>query len=314
MEQSPLLMRLLLKDHTTSRGEEWNNIFWATDDYEHLGSAYSYEAPILPELITGENNHVIKPRVFKARERQIERSREMAEVFTPAWVCNHQNNLIDDAWFGREDVFNHSNHDKTWDVNEEKIEFPEGMTWHDYVLARRLEITCGEAPYMVSRYDSTTGEEIPIARRIGLLDRKLRVVSENTEGSGEWLRWAKIAFQNVYGYEWQGDSLLIARENLLMTFLEYYRARFGKDPSVKSMETIAYIVSWNFWQMDGLKGVIPMSCKDQVERDLLGETVVTPCRGCKENNDLYHNGIYCKIRTWPQKEVVRFVDLIHPEL
>ena len=27
-------------------------------------------------------------------------------MFTPSWVCNAQNNLIDDAWFGRKGVFN----------------------------------------------------------------------------------------------------------------------------------------------------------------------------------------------------------------
>ena len=46
----------LLKDHTTQK-----NIFWATNDYEQLGEAYGYDKPILPELITGENNHIIMP-------------------------------------------------------------------------------------------------------------------------------------------------------------------------------------------------------------------------------------------------------------
>lgn len=45
----------------------------------------------------------------------------------------------------------------------------------------RLEISCGEAPYLVSRYDSVTGKTIKIKNRIGLLDRKLRIVSENIE-------------------------------------------------------------------------------------------------------------------------------------
>jgi hypothetical protein len=30
----------------------------------------------------------------------------MAEVFTPSWICNAQNNLIDNTWFGRDNVFN----------------------------------------------------------------------------------------------------------------------------------------------------------------------------------------------------------------
>lgn len=310
MELSPALMYALLKDHTASTKENQVNIFWATDDYEAMGEAYSFHSPIMPELITGENGNVIMPRVLKARETQIERSREMAEVFTPSWICNYQNNLIDKAWFGRDDVFNALNPDHTWEVNENKIEFPACKTWRDYVRDKRMEITCGEAPYMVSRYDSTTGEEIPLEQRIGLLDRKLRVVSENTEKSGDWLMWAQAAFKSVYGYEWQGDNLLIARENLLMTFWDYYQAKFGERPLPRSLEFIAYIVSWNFWQMDGLKGVIPHSCKNIVDADLLGDTVVTPCPGCEDGKLSEHNGIYCRIRTWRAKETIRFIDLL----
>ena len=54
-------------------------------------------------------------------------------------------------------------------------------TVYTSVVAFRLEISCGEAPYLVSRYDTVTGETIPISQRIGLLDRKLRVISENTD-------------------------------------------------------------------------------------------------------------------------------------
>lgn len=310
MELSPLLMQTLLKDHTTSTKEKQVNIFWATDDYNELGAGYHYPSPILPELITGDRGNVIMPRVLKNRERQIERSREMAEVFTPSWVCNYQNNLVDKAWFGRDDVFNHLNDDHTWQVNKEKIVFPAGKTWRDYVRDKRLEITCGEAPYMVSRYDSTTGEEIPLEHRVGLLDRKLRVVSENTEKSGDWLKWAQVAYQSVYGYEWQGDNLLIARENLLMTFLDYYRDKFGKDPIVRSLQYIAYLISWNFWQMDGLKGVVPHSCHDTTLRNLFGETDIIPCPGCKNDRVQEHNGIYCQIRTWRGDMKIRFIDLL----
>ena len=50
---SPEVLTTLLRDHTTGR-----NIFWATHDYEALGSAYDYHAQILPELITGEHGMV----------------------------------------------------------------------------------------------------------------------------------------------------------------------------------------------------------------------------------------------------------------
>lgn len=54
------------------------------------------------------------------------------------------------------------------------------MTWKSYVKYTRLEMTCGEALYLVSRYDNTTGEYFSVRQRVGLLDRKLRVVGENT--------------------------------------------------------------------------------------------------------------------------------------
>ena len=316
-ELSPELLTAMLKDHTLSSEGHQVNIFWATDNYAERGTGYQYSDQITVERITGENGMVIVPRSVKSRQQQQQRSREMAEVFTPSWICNAQNNLVDAAWFGREDVFNTENADHTWTVNPSPITFPEGKTWRDYVRNTQLEITCGEAPYIVSRYDTVSGEPIPIEKRIGLLDRKLRVVSENVNTSTDWLKWAQIAFQNVYGFEWQGDNLLLARENLLMTFVDYYKAKFGKDPQLKSLQYIAYIISWNFWQMDGLKGVVPGSCGERREivADLFGETeVVSQCNGCKNGNIREHNGTYCLIRDWgaktENKKKIRFIDLL----
>ena len=284
LELSAEVLDTLLRDHTTGK-----NIFWATHDYEALGSEYDYHAPILPELITGEHGMVIRPRVFKSKELQNDRAKDMAEVFTPSWVCNAQNNLVDEAWFGRKDVFN--------------------------VEDSAMEMTCGEAPYLVSRYDATTGDPIPIGQRIGLLDRKLRVVGENTETSGEWLDWVQIAYKNIYGFEWQGDNLLLAREALLWTFIEYYQAKFCKAPLLKSINYIAYIISWNLFQMDGLKGVVPESCRNGVTekiQTLFGdEEQIVNCTGCQQENIRKHNGTYCLIRDWSnEKKKIRFIDLI----
>lgn len=316
-EFSPELLSALLKDHSLSTQEQQVNIFWATDNYAERGVGYQYNDEIKVENITADNGMVIVPRSVKSRQQQQQRSREMAEVFTPSWVCNAQNNLVDNTWFGREGIFNTENPDHTWTVNTALITFPEGKTWRDYVRDTRLEITCGEAPYIVSRYDTVSGESIPIEQRIGLLDRKLRVVSENVDNTTDWLKWAQVAYQNVYGYEWQGDNLLLARENLLMTFVDYYKAKFGKEPQLKSLLYIAYIISWNFWQMDGLKGVIPGSCgeRHEIVADLFGETeVVSQCEGCKDGNIRHHNGTYCLIRDWStrseNKKKIRFIDLI----
>lgn len=215
-ERSPELLSALLKDHTLSTEEQQVNISWATNNYAHLGDGYQYSDQITIEAITSKNGEIIKPRAVKSREMQQQRSREMAEVFTPSWICNKQNNLVDNAWFGRENVFNtevdNPDGSHSWNPSAGRITFPQSKTWRDYVNENRLEITCGEAPYLVSRYDTVTGEPIPVEHRIGLLDRKLRVVGENTETTSEWLKAAQSAYKSIYGYEWQGDNLVLARE------------------------------------------------------------------------------------------------------
>ena len=243
----------------------------------------------------------------------------MAEVFTPSWICNAQNNLIDNAWFERKNVFNKEIPDeKKWKTNQAKIEFPKQKTWKDYVNDTRLEISCGEAPYITSRYDTTTGKFIEIESRIGLLDRKLRVINENIDDSSEWLKAIKSAYKNTYAYEWQGDSLLLARESMLFTFIENYKFKFEKEPLLKSIQEIAYIISWNVWQMDGLKGVVPFTCGEIKTKsvNLFGEeeTDNSFCKGCLNNNMFEHNGIYCLVMDWSKKnskgKKLRFIDLI----
>lgn len=251
----------------------------------------------------------------------------MAEVFTPSWICNKQNNLVDNTWFGREGVFNTEvdtpDGTHSWIVNTEHVAFPKGKTWRNYVNENRLEITCGEAPYLVSRYDTVTGEPIPLERRIGLLDRKLRIVGENTENSVEWLKAAQSAYQSIYGFEWQGDNLLLARKTFLYTFVDYYRAKFGKDPELKSLQCIADIISWNLWQMDGLKGVIPNSCikLPKIKNEPLSlfspedlgesqEQTLLDCPGCRYKDIYSHTGKYTIIKDWKENKVLTFVSLI----
>ncbi len=193
------------------------------------------------------------------------RVKDKAEVFTPSWICNRQNNLIDNAWFEKENVFNIEK-EKSWHTVTKKITFPNGKTWQDYVKANRMEISCGEAPYLCSRYDTVSGLWIELQDRIGVLDRKIRIINENTASKEEWLKWVKEAYKATYGFEWQGDSLLIARENLLFTFIDYYEGRFTESPDINTLTEMAKINSWNIFQMDGLKFVIPNSCKPIPQR------------------------------------------------
>ena len=109
---------------------------------------------------------------------------------------------------------------------------------------------------------------------------------------------ASEAFQNTLGNEWAGDSLLLARENLLYTFTEYFAHRFGHQPTKEWLRIIADIISWNIAQMDGLKLVVPDTCHDVVTTNLLGEKEVHPCPGCKARDARKHNGIPVLVKSW----------------
>jgi hypothetical protein len=300
------ILEILLIDQTTKK-----NILWCTDFYSKNGQDYTFKNSIQVNLITGKNGRIIKPRVEKSMLEKKKRIKENAEVFTASWACNHQNNIIDELWFSRKNVFNFELKEM-WECNPNKIIF-EKKTWNDYVLDTRIEITCGEAPYLISRYDTVSGKLIDINSRIGILDRKIRVINENFNNDIEWLEWVKKAYQSVYAYEWQGDSLLIARENLLYTFIDYYEFRFNAKPTINILKEIAFIISWNIWQMDGLKGVIPLSCDNEkvTQLNLFGEPLTEKCKGCEAQNIFSHNGIYCEVKDWVKGTTEKFVNLFH---
>lgn len=264
------VLPILLQDRTTKQ-----NIIWATDTYTAMGEGYGAEDPITAALVTGEHSQIIQPRIAKAVSDQADRTKKHAEVFTPAWICNMMANHCDEVWFGRREVFN-TGADKGWTPTEAPVAFPKRKRWQRYVDSRRLEITCGEAPYLVSRYDASTGERLPVNQRIGVLDRKLRIVNENAADEAEWLKFAFRALESVYGYEYQGDNLLIARVNVLLTFLEAVQARCQREATLPELRRAAKIISWNIWQMDGLKGIVPHTSLQEANAqvsiwELLGE-------------------------------------------
>ena len=319
------VLAVLLKDRSTGR-----NLIWATDDYAARGKGFGANDEMQVAQIVDKDQPVIRPRVDKNAEEQRQRSVKRAEVFTPSWICNKQNNLVDAAWFGwkKPDSSPFNTEVAKFDPETEfgwkstcgkgNIKFPKGKTWQEYVKAPRLEVSCGEAPYLASRYDTVSGRVIPIGERIGLLDRKLRVITENI-GTGDiqdWLYYAKRAVQSIYGFDWQGDNVLLARENVLFTVVESFNADFFGDESsclnwtTKSLLEFAEIISWNIWQMDGIKYVVPMSCKPKVTKipqlDGTFETHVEECPGCRMKGKRQHFGTYCKVMDWSAGEPVEF--------
>ncbi len=285
------LLDILLLDKTTG-----NNILWATDSYDSNGHLFAPTANITTDLITGTLGNIIQPRALKSKTEQLYRTRDKAEVFTPLTIVKQMNDACD-----------------TKRVTKNN--------WQEYVGMLKLEIACGEAPFIVSRYDPVSDKQelLPLAERVGFLDKKLSVVSKYCNTKEEWIKWAIIAFQSSYGYEWQGDSLLIARENLLYTFIDYYQAQFKETPSIKLQKEIAEIIVWNIFQMDGLKYIIPMSCKTETItikgiETLFGKEddriVEKPCAGCENKTAKNHNGTYVQTMDWKGDKITRFVDIL----
>lgn len=255
----------LLKDRSTGK-----NIIWATDPPEELQTVMYEPVTDRSQITTQQlgltHYEVVLPRMMKQTDTQQQRTRKKGEVFSPAWVCNKMNNALDADWFGALEAEESAGQftvelPQGWKTVETPVQFPAcgGKTpaWVQYVQSRRLEVTCGEAPFLASRYDAATGEMIPVARRIGILDRKLRVVSENAATEEEWCKYATHAVQSTYGYEYQGDNLLLARVNLLLTYAEHLQARWQRKPTKEELQPIANIISWNLWQMDGLHLSVP---------------------------------------------------------
>lgn len=295
------VLDVLLQDKTTKK-----NIIWATDTYEELGEEFTDKVQLDANAFLLRPD-IIRPRIQKSQEAQAERTRKKAEVFTPAWLCNQMNNHCDEDWFGRNGVFNTENADHTWTVSEGKIEFPKKKKWQHYVDSRRLEITCGEAPYLASRYDVSTGELIvPPIRRIGMLDRKLRIVNENTEGYDDWLKWVIRAFEACYGYEYQGDNVLIARINLLLTFTDYYEERWQRRPDDKLLQQVANKIAWNIWQMDGLKDTVPLGKPYEEFHQITLFDLFGDMGGEKDDEP---EAVPCRIFDWRSKNSILFKKL-----
>ena len=293
------VLETLLKDRSTGK-----NIIWATDPPEELQTVM-YEpvtdkSPITAQQLGLTHYEVVLPRMMKQTDTQQQRTRKKGEVFSPAWVCNKMNNALDAEWFGALGAEESTGQftvelPQGWQTVERPVQFPAcgGKTpaWVQYVQSRRLEVTCGEAPFLASRYDAATGEMIPVARRIGILDRKLRVVSENAATEDEWRKYATHAVQSTYGYEYQGDNLLLARVNLLLTYAEHLQARWQRKPTEGELQAIANIISWNLWQMDGLHLSVPGG-KPQPEAEQLD---LFSMFGAAEEQP---PTVSCKVKNW----------------
>lgn len=276
IKESQELLSVLLKDRTTKK-----SIVWATHSYELLGRGFGIADSITPKKVTGVFAKLIQPRSEKSKAEQKDRTKVRAEVFTPTWLVKLQNQVVEDEL--------------------------STLPLEEYLDIKWLEMTCGEAPYMVSRYDTVTGEEIGLADRMGFVDRKLQRISKEVSNEAEFFNLAVRAYKASYGYEYQGDSLLLARENLLATFEDYYQAAFAKRPTLEQKMEIATIISYNVMQMDGLAKVTPYSVSPPkpLQLDLFGEVDETTALMEPKKT---------KLKDWTKNKMIGFERLSSEEI
>lgn len=283
------VLSALLRDR--SQPNSTGSIIWATGAYANHGVGYAGSDMMTVETV----RHLVSigelvPRCEKDADTQRRRTADKAEVFTPSWLCNDMINGIEECEFGAgARPFNdESDGPRGWKATDGEISFPDGEAtggawsgkrfvpakprWYRYIGLRCLEITCGEAPYLTSRYDAVTNEPIPQAERIGFLDRKIRVAVENTPaGSAERKKSIDRALSSVYGFEYQGDNLFLARMNILLTWHEAaYGAAGGEGDApaaagrredrwdeIDALAEAANTISRNIVQMDGITLTVP---------------------------------------------------------
>ncbi|MDE8039501.1 hypothetical protein PT033_06545 [Erysipelothrix rhusiopathiae] len=274
----PEILDILLLDRTKTTKIKTKNIIWANDNYIKFSSKlYSAQREILPKLVTGFMGDIIKPRALKDSGIKKKRTKVNAEVFTPTWVVKNQ---IDDLI-------------KSF-ASDNLVEFV-NRSW--------IEITAGEAPYMVTRYDMETGELIPINERVGFLDRKLSRINSSVFEKTEWHDLAIQAYKSSYGFEWNGDSLLLARENLFFSYRDYYFDKWNENPNYEWQREIAVIISYNMFQMNGIDYTIPLS--DTKERIVNNQLFFF--EDDLEEKFIYKPGKRVKIMNW-QKNKMEFFD------
>lgn len=283
------VLSALLRDR--SQPNSTGSIIWATGAYANHGVGYAGSDMMTVETV----RHLVSigelvPRCEKDADTQRRRTADKAEVFTPSWLCNDMINGIEECEFGEgARPFNdEADGPRGWKATVGEISFPDGGAtcgagsgkrlvpakprWYRYIGLRCLEITCGEAPYLTSRYDAVTNEPIPQAERIGFLDRKIRVAVENTPaGSAERKKAIDRALSSVYGFEYQGDNLFLARMNILLTWHEaaYGTAdgegnapatagrREDRWDEIDALAEAANTISRNIVQMDGITLTVP---------------------------------------------------------
>ena len=216
---------VLLQDLTTytAEGPVGGNLRLCTRDYD----GHAFDEEITPELAA-----TFVPRWEKSRAVQRARTKSKAEVFTPTSLIARILALT--VRECGEDIYSP---DKTF-----------------------VEPCCGEGAFLLTRRDQNTGATIDVQNRVGVLDRKLLGI--DTDDENAWKEVALQCLESVYGYEYSGDSLTLARVNVYLTMTEHAAHR-GYTWSETELDAIAETIAQHIWQVDGTTNRPPWRTTDE---------------------------------------------------
>lgn len=240
MQAAPVVPSLLIDRTMTATSGSRRGLVFGTGRYAGFDSGYATADALTQAKVTGEASAVLALRPDPI----------------PAWAVNAAMNRLDRAFFGRDAFDAESADHRDWTPTGRVIRHRgEGFDWKDYVTRKVLDASCGAAEMLATAWD--TGASVPVGRRVGALDRKLRLVCERSHSRREWEAWVRRAYRSTYAYDADGILVLTARTNLVADYVDHYRLKWESDPPAKSLSSIAAIVSWNVWQMDGATCRVP---------------------------------------------------------
>lgn len=197
----------------------------------HYGISDGILNILLQERSSGCLLNISVENIYRRCEKNIEmqkkRTLDNAEVFTPYNIVQRMTR---------------------------SFKFPENDL--DFFNQICVDGCCGEAAFTTTKYDTVTGKEIPISDRSGLLDLKLKRIPKNIPNT-EWIKFSKIVLKSLYGYELNEDSLFIARINILLDVIDFYRSNYDIEIDENVVCDWAEIISYNFFNMDGLTLCVP---------------------------------------------------------
>lgn len=134
---------------------------------------------------------------------------------TPIWIADHQNNIIDHDYFD-DHVFGTISC-KPWIPNMDTIHIDDAK---EYIDSIRVEQSCHESSYIAQPYDGGTGKIIPLYDGIGyqhsgIIDRKLRTITEYTNDNITWVNMMIRVLHNTYAYDMESRYVLMTRINTM---------------------------------------------------------------------------------------------------